>query len=259
MQFNDHHLGQVMSFNLSTSIQRFGLAAAGTAIATLGSIGSAQAFSVTELSAANGLPNLVDAGQTVNTARTLPTPDPNNSITGAILANGTIVSGVRREDGADLYRFVVSSLNQLFTASVAPTGSFSGSISFGSFNVNVPTINVGLTDPRIYLFRALNSGQVERVAGGANAISQTLITAGTYFLGIAGPNYVPTFGNGASGVLGWTGTRTTGAYIANFNLAPAPNPVPEPFTMLGGAAALGVGGMMQRKRKKRQLVAQKVD
>jgi len=232
-----------MAFNLSTSIQRVGLAAAGTAIAALSGFGAvkpAHAFNIVEGVPISGVTS-GDAGQTPNSAATITAPIeflPNsNSITGALIEFPLL----RIDDRADLYRFTLPSFSPgfIFQALAGPTA-----IS-------------GLANPRLYLFESLGGNQVKALSsltGGTPAIAPTLLEASkTYFLGIAGQTYLPTIN--ASNVLSWSGTGTYGGYLINATYTP----VPEPFTMLGGAAALGVGGLMQRKRKKRQLAAQKVD
>ncbi|MCY6489298.1 PEP-CTERM sorting domain-containing protein [Leptolyngbya sp. GGD] len=246
-----------MSFNLSTSIQRFGLAAAGTAIATLGSIGSAQAFTVANGESTTTIPivNVTipnsqgltsDAADTLSNALNLGAPNASNTILGAISPFSL------SETGTDLFRF---SLSNAFTFNATATlrGFTIPNSNFLPAAIRGQTI-AGLVSPTLWLFRETAPNTIQQLAGGSSTISPLVLSAGNYFLGIGGPNRTPNI-SVAGLLLGWGGQRTNGGY----SIATGFSAVPEPFTMLGGAAALGVGGMMQRKRKKRQLAAQKVD
>ncbi|BAU13874.1 hypothetical protein LEP3755_44170 [Leptolyngbya sp. NIES-3755] len=260
MKFNDHHLGLLMAFNLLTSIQRVGLAAAGTAIATLGSIGAAQAFTVANGESTTTIPivNVTipnsqgltsDAGDILSNALNLGAPNASNTILGAISPFSL------GETGTDLFRFSLSDAF-IFNATATPRG-FTIPNSIGSTPVPNPIRGqtvAGLVNPTLWLFRESAPNTIQQIAGGSSTISPLLLSAGSYFLGIGGPNRTPNI-SVAGLLLGWGGQRTNGGY----SIATGFSAVPEPFTMLGSAVALGVGGMMQRKRKKRQLAAQKVD
>jgi hypothetical protein len=225
-----------MSFNLSTSIQRFGLAAAGTAIAAFGSMGSAHAFSITEaqkygiLDAPNLTTNLsFDAAAL---ADSLSGPSSTTS-SGANTISGRSSSFL---DPSDLFRFVLGQNNAAVSIGVTRTG--------GTVTPPAPALT-----PTLALFTRTTGGfgltNSSTLLGSGSLLNFASLAAGEYFLRVIRP------------VTSGVNLGRFIDYTATINVTPAP--VPEPFTILGGAAALGVGGMMQRKRKKRQLVAQKAD
>jgi hypothetical protein len=134
----------------------------------------------------------------------------------------TITGQLISADNNDFYQFFLP-----------PPGAVDGGITgFRSFGTGTPLINL------------LDVGGNLLFTGSATT-SGSEILLGT---GLASGNYIlqVTRSNLATAVSQYTVTSTFSA-------------VPEPFTILGGVAALGMGGLMQKKRKQRQLVAQKAD
>ncbi|MBW4444601.1 MAG: PEP-CTERM sorting domain-containing protein [Plectolyngbya sp. WJT66-NPBG17] len=218
---------------LTKTLTQVALAATGTAIAAFGSISSAQAFSFTEvLDAPSGVTNAA-----FNVARATQnagaTTSGTNTITGSSFATTTVGGIVTFSDPGDLFRFVLAQSNVPVTFSVARTGGTATGSGIGNLALALFTRTVngfGLTTSSTLLQ--------------SSSTFSPVLASGEYFLRVIRPT-----SNVSNGSIN---------YLATINVG-SPNAVPEPFTMLGGAAALGVGGMMQRKRKQRQLAAQKAD
>jgi hypothetical protein len=123
--------------------------------------------------------------------------------------------------------------NDFYQFFLPPPGAVDGGINgFRSLGTGTPLIKL-LDATGSLLFTG------SAITGGSEILLSAGLTSGNYILQVTRSNL-------AVAVSQYTVTSTF-------------SPVPEPFTMLGGAAALAVGGLMQKKRKQRQLMAQKAD
>ncbi len=193
---------------LSKSIKRLALAAAGATAVIVGSMGSAHAFTLAN-------PNTpVTGGTSIGAATDLGAFDYVNQ--------PNTFKGTFTNSASTFFKFLLSSGSSSGAINGLP--SFTGS-SFSQF---------GLT---LY-----GTNQTSVIAQSPSSISPFLdlsnvsLAAGEYYLGVM------------------KGTNATVG--SNFSVNSTFVAVPEPFTILGSAAAIGVGGAIQRKRKK-QLAAQK--
>lgn len=207
--------------------KQLSIAAAASAALLVGSAEMGRAFNVSEV---------VDAPDLVQNASFTAAALGWNAGTTSVGANTIAGRSASFLDPADLFRFVLGQNNAAVSFSVARTGGTVTSAVAPTLALYQRTVGSLLGLPVTTGSTLLNSG---------SAFSFASLPSGEYFLQVLRP-----------GTSGANLVRSIN-YTATINVTPAP--VPEPFTMLGGAAALGVGGMMQRKRKQKKLAVQKAD
>lgn len=224
--------GANYSMKLSSAMKRLAVVATGAALAVSGSIEAAHAFTFSEVPnpqqppPANPL-NVDPANNTLGTAQFVGNAEYN--------VNNVIDGAFQEGDTNDFFRFLVPN----------PGALGGGLLSFRTRIINQSGVGTTAPGPSAPLLELLNTG------GTVLASSTPFGSAFTQLLAI------PELSPNTSYIL--RVYRTAGTAFTPYEVEGNFDPVPEPFTMLGSAAAIGVGGMMQRKRKQRQLAAQKAE
>lgn len=248
--------------NLRKTVKQVALVAAGAVLAMGGSMGSAHAFNFFEGNTSGANFGNPDAGDLFGGDGVSASGRNAQTVTGSFDLGANTITGLFGENGrgADLFKLPsftgvarnitgVLQAAQLNTTSSNPTG-LGAQGTPASRNVLLYLFQQTGTSGGLPVATLITSG-----TGTNQQFSATLQAGVTYFLGVTRQNNQPTLVNGV--LTGWARgvTDPSTAYRVGITATP----VPEPFTMLGGAAAVGVGGMMQRKRKQKKLAAQKAE
>ncbi len=147
---------------------------------------------------------------------------------------------------------VISDPAVYFPGTNTITGSLVASDLFDYFQITLPP--PGAIDGGVTTFRSHGSGRplielftssgTSIATGIANTIGSEIrltsgLAAGNYILGVS--------------------RLDPGLAVSQYTVTATLAPVPEPLTLLGSAAALGVGALMQRKQSNRRSLVQKVN